>query len=93
MDAKRDAKRTDVSAWALGGCLLPGVAIIVASAITPPIPLTKLIGKSPAYIAFYTDTYQQEAKSKRISAAVGGCVGGTFLYLLIIVGYNVGGIQ
>ena len=36
MDAKRDVKRTDVSAWALGGCLLPGVAIIAASAITPP---------------------------------------------------------
>ena len=93
IDAKRDAKSINVSAWAFGGCLLPGITIIVANTATPPIPLVKLIGKSPDYIAFYTDTYQQEVTKKRSSAAVGGCVGGTFLYALLIVAYNTGSIR
>lgn len=74
-DATRDAKYApNSSLWFPAGCLLGVVGILVAAVYTPHPPATKLLGKSPEYVAYYTSTYQQVAKDEQIKDAIIGCV-------------------
>ena len=62
--AERDA-RNDVNTglWFLGGCLGGVIGLVVAYAVEPSPPATRLLGKSPEYVAFYTDAYTETAKN------------------------------
>lgn len=60
--------------WFVGGCLGGVVGVIIAYAVEPAPPATRLLGKSPEYVAFYTDAYTQRAKTLQANSAIGGCI-------------------
>ncbi len=81
------AARTNVNGtlWLAVGCLggLLGVAIAY---IYEPSPLsTMLLGKSPEYVAAYTDSYKMTAKKIQTNKAWTGCIAGTLLYVALVV--------
>lgn len=73
--AERDAQGdTNTGLWFLGGCLGGVIGVIVAYAVEPTPPATRLLGKSPEYVAFYTDAYTEKAKTLQANSALGGCI-------------------
>ena len=85
IDAKTDVQ--EPYGWLIGtfltasacGCLGGSVVILSSQIIDPSPPIHRLIGKSPEYVAHYTNTYQREVKSKRLLYTAGGCLGGTIV--------------
>ena len=74
-DAERDAEKYVSSlAWnAVGfGCGCFGLAY--AYLATPTVPVGVLLGKTPTYVATYTQVYQENAKRRRMQSAAIGCV-------------------
>ena len=59
--------------------LVPFIGIYRSSVHPPP---QRLIGKSPEYIEFYTDTYKRKTRSLRIRSAAAGTATGCGLMLL-----------
>ena len=87
--AERDAQNdVNKGLWFLAGCLgnIPG--IIVAYAVEPTPPATRLLGKSPEYVAFYTDAYREKAKKLQTNSAWGGCVVFAIVYTVGIIAYS-----
>ena len=84
-DAKNDAKKSTTAVWFLAGCLVPVWAIAGAYMVEPSVPTARLIGKSPEYVSFYTDTYKDEVKQTRITSAIGGCCLGTVFWASVWV--------
>ena len=80
----RDAKTVH---WAVGGVLCGFFTLGASFAHTPTVPTENLMGKSPAYIIAYTDTYRSTMQRKNITAAGIGCLANvslsTLLFLLI----------
>jgi len=90
MDAERDINATlwlgvgFLFTFPLGWPLLPMM-------IEPSPPASRYVGKSPEYVAAYTDCYKSAAKKIQQDKALQGCVIGTlvevgccaFYYLLI----------
>ena len=72
-DAHKDAE-IDVNKqmWFLIGCIFPGVGLLSPYFYKPPIPASNMLGKSPEYIAYYTDAYLQKRESVQFNAALGG---------------------
>lgn len=65
------------------GCLVP-ISPILSQPIPPP---ERLLGKSPEYVDFYTNTYETETRRLRIkSASRGGIIG--FGLLVITFWYH-----
>lgn len=85
-DAEQDVSM-DVNGtlWFLGGCLGNITVIIIANVIEPTPPASRLLGKSPEYIAVYSDTYKTKAKNLQTSRALAGCLTGT---AVTCVGYS-----
>ena len=89
MDAKTDIQ--EPYGWLIGsfltasvcGCLGGSVILLSSQIITPTPPIHRLIGKSPEYVAYYTDAYQQEVKSKRLLYSASGCLGGTIVAVFL----------
>ena len=80
-DATRDAKNPQNGyIWFPAGCLLNVVGILMAVVYSPPPPATRLLGKSPEYITYYTETYQNVAKDDQVTEATLGCLFGTCLW-------------
>ena len=73
-DATRDAQLVNTQIWGAGGCLLGITGVFIAYVVTPTVPLEKLLGKSPEYVAYYTSTYQRLVKSSQTRNATTGCV-------------------
>ena len=73
--AERDAQ-ADVNKgfWFLGGCLGGFVGPMIAYGVELPPPVTRLLGKSPEYVALYTNAYEAKAKTLRVKSALGGCI-------------------
>ena len=90
--AERDAQNdVNKGLWFLGGCLGGIVGVIVAYAVEPAPPATRLLGKSPEYVAFYTQAYAEKAKSLQANSALGGCVVGgiaTVIYIAAVIAYS-----
>ncbi len=59
--------------WYSAGFVLSYWGIFAAMIIDPTPPVAELIGKSPDYIAVYTDYYMRETKRLQTRAAVWGC--------------------
>ncbi len=80
--AERDAQGdTSTGLWFLAGCLGGLIGVIIAYGVEPSPPATRLLGKSPEYVAFYTDAYNKKAKKLQTRSALGGCVVGTLAVL------------
>ena len=79
-DARRDAEQ-NVSpfAWGAAGFVCGCFSPVYAYFSTPEVPVGALLGKTPAYIDAYTRVYQQNAKRRRLQAAVIGCAIGSAL--------------
>lgn len=87
--AERDAQN-DVNGtlWFLGGCLGGVIAVIFAYAVKPAPPATRLLGKSPEYVATYSDVYSESAKKHQTNSALGGCAVNaiaTAVYVAIVI--------
>ena len=78
-DAQNDVNR---GLWFLGGCFGGVIGVIVAYSVEPSPPVTRLLGKSPEYVAFYTQAYAEKAKKLQTNSALGGCCVST-LYVAI----------
>ena len=76
LHATRDAQQYNESVWVFAGFFLNIVGIVGANLVTPTVPSTKLLGKSPEYVDYYTKTYQQEVRRKRTEQATLGCTAG-----------------
>lgn len=73
--AERDAQNdVNKGLWFLGGCVGGLIGVIFAYGVEPAPPATRLLGKSPEYVAFYTDAYTKKAKQLQANSAWGGCV-------------------
>ena len=84
--AERDAQNdVNTSLWFLGGCLGGVIGLIIAHGVEPAPPATRLLGKSPEYVAFYTDAYKAKAKKLQTNSALGGCVVSALASVLYIV--------
>ena len=85
LDARNDV---NTGLWFLGGCLGGVIGIVVAYAVEPSPPATRLLGKSPEYVAYYTDAYTETAKKRQANSALGGCVVNaiaTAAYVVLII--------
>ncbi|TET47144.1 hypothetical protein E3J62_02355 [candidate division TA06 bacterium] len=78
MDAEAAAEaEVNKLLWLGGGFLLGPVIVIVAMVATPSPPQTRLIGKSPEYVAAYTDAFKAKGKSIQTTQSLIGCLVGT----------------
>ncbi len=84
--AERDAQ-ADVNrgCWFVGGCLAGVLSVIIAYEVEAVPPATRLLGKSPEYVAFYTDAYRRKAKTLKVESALGGCIFGSLISAVFIV--------
>ncbi len=72
--AERDAQNDiNKGLWFLGGCFGGVIGVIIAYDVEPSPPATRLLGKSPEYVAFYTQAYAEKAKKLQTNSALGGC--------------------
>ena len=78
--AERDAEtNVNTPLWFWGGCV-GGVLVFIFSHIHEPSPpAASLLGKSPEYVALYTDAYKAKASQLQTSRAMWGCVTGTVI--------------
>ena len=78
-DAQRDADaHLNKPMWFAIGCLLPmGVGLLVPYFHQKNPPTSALLGKSPVYVAHYTDTYKRESQTLQFQSAGMGCLVGT----------------
>ena len=76
--AERDAAaHVNKSVWLLGACVTYGILpLIIANVAEPVPPASALIGKSPEYVAFYTDAYKAKVRKIRTSGVTLGCAAG-----------------
>jgi hypothetical protein len=71
--------------WMLAGCVGSWLGVLLAYIYEPTPPATMLLGKSPEYVAAYTDAYRATAKSIQISKVWTGCIISGVLYLVYVV--------
>lgn len=84
--AGEQAARADVNGglWFAAGCFGNLTGIIVAYAFEPNPPAMHLLGKSPEYVAAYTDAYKATARLKQTTRAITGCIAGNVTALVAI---------
>jgi hypothetical protein len=85
MDGKAN---TNGVLWLGAGCLFELVGLAAAYLYTPNPPAMRLLGKSPEYVAAYTDAYGEGAKNVQTSNAWIGCIASTLVtagfYVLLL---------
>ena len=88
--AERDA-RNDVkpALWFLGGCIGSFVVLIVAYSYEPTPRATRLLGKSPEYVAVYTDTYIETARKRQTNSVLTGCVASCITYIALVAAASI----
>ena len=87
IDAERRAT-SDVSGstWFIIGCLAGVLGWVIALVSEPSPPATALLGKSPEYVASYTDCYKRKNKDIKTKKALTGCLVGTGCIVALYVG-------
>jgi len=90
MERTQDAQADENAAlWFFAGCLLGLIGVVIAAVAEPTPPPARLMGKSPEYLAVYTQAYKSEGKSAQLRSSLWGV--GTLLvafvvfYVIIIV--------
>lgn len=92
MDAERQAQ-SDISGgtWFALGCLF-GIIVYLIALQEPNPPATQLLGKSPEYVAAYTDCYRKKGKQIKSKNALTGCLIGTaasvVFYVILLSSVN-----
>ena len=72
-DAEKDAAiNVNTTRWFWRGCF-GGVRALI-QIYEPSPPAVRLIGRSPEYIAYYTDAYKAKASKLQSSAVKQGCI-------------------
>jgi len=71
--------------WLGAGCLLQVFGVAAAYLYTPTPPAMPLLGKSPEYVAAYTDAYGDAAKSVQTGNAWVGCIAYTLAGIVFYV--------
>ena len=83
-DARTHAEQ-DVSTpvWFIAGaaCCIFGIGFAYMN--QPQVPVHRLMGKSPEYIAVYTDEYHRVARHKQLGLSLGGCVFGSIAFIAL----------
>ena len=83
---ERDAEaRTNKNVWRLLGCVGSIFVVTGTYFYEPTPPAGPLLGKSPEYVAFYTDAYRLKAKNIQFRGAIEGCVAGACVWGVLIV--------
>lgn len=73
-EGRRDGEaETTGILWFVAGCGLNILGVLAAYLIKPSPPAMKLVGKSPEYVAAYTDCYKDAAVSVQTKWAWIGC--------------------
>ena len=62
--------------WYLTGCFFSFGGYLFAQTYYAPVPTVALLGRSPEYVAIYTDVYRAKSKELRSEAALEGCIHG-----------------
>ena len=77
LDAEQDAEVVfNERLWYLTGCFFNYGGYLFAQTYYSPVPAIALLGQSPEYVAFYTDTYRAKSQELRSDAAFMGCIHG-----------------
>jgi hypothetical protein len=85
-DAQRQATMdTSGGTWFAIGCLAGLIGWLIAYAMDSNPPASSLVGKSPEYVAAYSDCYKNKAKSIKTNRAMVGCLVGTTVAVVIDV--------
>ncbi len=86
MDAERQAE-SDVNGttWFIIGCLIGWVGWLIGSMSDASPPAGQLLGKSPEYVAVYSDCYKKKAKDIKSTQALYGCLVGTGVVVIFYV--------
>ena len=84
MEATQDAQADENGAlWFFAGCLLGLIGVVIAAVAEPTPPPARLMGKSPEYLAVYTQTYKSEGKSAQLRSSLWGV--GTALVVVVAI--------
>ena len=82
-DARQDAQiESNDFLWFIAGCLGGPIGLIVSYVVDPNPPAMRLLGKSPEYVAVYSDTYRRAAKDGRTKMAWVGCGALAAIYII-----------
>jgi uncharacterized membrane protein (DUF485 family) len=85
--AGEQAARANTSGmtWMAIGCVGGLLGVIIAYVYEPSPSAIQLLGKSPEYVAVYTDSYKETAKKVQTGKAWTGCIASTLLYVVYAV--------
>ena len=64
--------------WFFIGCA-PGIGFLSALVYKPPVPISRLIGKSAEYTLVYTEAYNRKMKDLQFGIALAGCITGSIV--------------
>lgn len=87
--AGEQAARANVNGtlWFVAGCFGTWLGVIAAYVYQPTPPATQLLGKTPEYVAAYTDAYKAAAKQAQTSKAWMGCIANVVVSVVVGVLY------
>ena len=89
-DAKQDAEASaNQHLWFLTGCFFNFFGYLFANTHYRPVPTIPLLGKSPDYVAFYTDTYIAETRKLQSCYVLNGCITSVIGQCCIYVGLGI----
>jgi hypothetical protein len=84
MEATQDAEAdTNGVLWFFAGCLLGLIGVVIAAVADPTPPPARMMGKSPEYLAVYTNTYKSVGHSAQLHSALWGL--GTAVVVVVII--------
>jgi hypothetical protein len=73
LQGRSDAEHNVSGVWFFAGCM-GAVGILIAYLVEPTPPAAQMLGKSPQYVAMYTDCYKSAGKSAQGKKAITGCL-------------------
>jgi hypothetical protein len=86
MEATQDAQADNNAVlWFFAGCLLGLIGVIIAAVADPSPPAARMMGKSPEYLAVYTNTYRSVGHSAQLHSALWGLGTVLILYVVLII--------
>lgn len=68
-DAESDARKTR---WVFIGVFGNILGVLIASIYEPTPPASRMLGKTPEYVALYTDSYRSKSRSVQVRQSVIG---------------------